>query len=217
MTTTVHAKPVREGQPAKRAAILVAARELFLRDGFERTSMDAVAAQANVSKRTVYDYFGDKERLRSDVMDAAGATLMQSLHAALSAHLSDDRPIADADELERALLAFSLEIGTTIVGSTDYATVFTLSSRRRGDQPEFSDGRLASAPEEALAERLAHFDEVGILDAPDARTAADHFNALTMLLAYNNQPDPAAADPADVRRTMAAGVHAFMRAYAARA
>jgi TetR/AcrR family transcriptional repressor of mexJK operon len=216
MTTTAHEKTVREGQPAKRAAILAAARDLFLRDGFERTSMDAVAAQANVSKRTVYDYYGDKERLQVEVIDDAGESLLTSLKAALVDHLSDDEPIRTADDLERALLAFSLEIGTTIIGSTDYATVFTLSGKPRRDQPELMSRHLSTAPEDAVAERLAHFDEVGILDAPDPRTAADHFNALTLLLAYNNQPDPADADPAEVRRTMTAGVHAFMRAYAAR-
>ncbi|QAY60141.1 TetR/AcrR family transcriptional regulator [Microbacterium protaetiae] len=216
MAVTAREKTVREGQPGKRAAILTAARELFLRDGFERTSMDAVAAQAKVSKRTVYDYYGDKERLRVEVIDDAGESLLRSLKRALAKHLSDEAPISTADVLEQALLAFSLEIGTTIIGSTDYATVFALSGKQRAEQPELMSRQLSTAPEDAVAERLAHFHEVGILDAPDARTAADHFSALTLLLAYNNQPDPAGVDPADVRRTMTAGVHAFMRAYARR-
>jgi TetR/AcrR family transcriptional regulator, mexJK operon transcriptional repressor len=46
--------------------------------------------------------------------------------------------------------------------------------------------------------------------------AADHFNALTTLLAYNNQPDPARANLDQVRQTMIDGVHAFIRAYAVR-
>lgn len=48
---------------AKRAAILEAAGNLFLSLGPEGTSMDAVAAEANVSKQTVYSHFGDKEAL----------------------------------------------------------------------------------------------------------------------------------------------------------
>lgn len=44
-------------------AILQAARELFVSDAVERTTLDAVALRAKVSKRTVYDYYGDKRNL----------------------------------------------------------------------------------------------------------------------------------------------------------
>ena len=63
MSSTSAPKALREGSTQKRSAILTAARDLFLADGFDRSSVDAVAARAGVSKRTVYDYFGDKEAL----------------------------------------------------------------------------------------------------------------------------------------------------------
>ncbi len=47
----------------KRAAILVAASLLFLEQGFERTTLEAVAARAGVSKLTVYSHFHNKEGL----------------------------------------------------------------------------------------------------------------------------------------------------------
>ena len=47
----------------KRAAILESAGALFLSQGPEGTSMDAVAREAGVSKQTVYSHFGDKESL----------------------------------------------------------------------------------------------------------------------------------------------------------
>ncbi len=47
----------------KRDAIARAAVTLFASDGYERTSVDAIAAEAGVSKRTVYSHFGDKESL----------------------------------------------------------------------------------------------------------------------------------------------------------
>src|SRR5215472_5468716 len=47
----------------KREAIARAALTLFSSDGYERTSVDAIAAEAGVSKRTVYSYYGDKENL----------------------------------------------------------------------------------------------------------------------------------------------------------
>lgn len=55
--------PGRPKDLEKRAAILAAAMRLFPENGFEGTSMDAVAAEAGVSKLTVYSHFGGKEAL----------------------------------------------------------------------------------------------------------------------------------------------------------
>ncbi|GAA3887914.1 TetR/AcrR family transcriptional regulator [Leifsonia kafniensis] len=216
MTAPSTKKSLREGSATKRAAILAAARELFLRDGFERTSMDAVAAQATVSKRTVYDYYGDKVRLLAEVVEDAGESLLRALYTALDEHLADDVAIRTMQDLEQALAAFVIEIGTTVVGSADYAAALTLTKEHRALLPVAPTLLDSAAPEEAIAERLAHFAERGLLDISDPRQAADHFTALTVLLAYNNQPDPARADPDEVRRSMTAGVGVFMRAYAAR-
>lgn len=208
-------RTVREGSAAKRSAILAAARELFVTEGVDRVSMDAVSARAGVSKRTVYDYFGDKDRLIAEVVTAAAESLLASVRAAIDQHLSDDAPIETVEQLEAALAAFSLEIGITVVASADYATVFSLAGQQREYQEALA-GIAADAPEEAVAARLAHFARLGLLDAEDPRLAADHFSALTILLAYNDQPNPAAADVEKVRRTMVDGVHAFIRAYGAR-
>ena len=47
----------------KRSAILVAAADQFRVHGYETASMDAIAALAQVSKRTVYNHFSSKEDL----------------------------------------------------------------------------------------------------------------------------------------------------------
>ncbi|MFC3550280.1 TetR/AcrR family transcriptional regulator [Lysobacter cavernae] len=60
------AKPAGPGRPkdlGKRAAILDAAKRMFTRNGFDGTSMDQIAAEAGVSKLTVYSHFGDKDSL----------------------------------------------------------------------------------------------------------------------------------------------------------
>jgi TetR/AcrR family transcriptional repressor of mexJK operon len=54
---------------AKRAAILAAARCHFLQNGFDRASMDAIAASANVSKLTVYSHFGSKDALFKELIE----------------------------------------------------------------------------------------------------------------------------------------------------
>ena len=51
------------GSPDAREAMLGAARELFAELGFERTTMRAVAARADVDPALIYHYFRDKEGL----------------------------------------------------------------------------------------------------------------------------------------------------------
>lgn len=53
---------------AKRDQILGGARRVFLRDGFAAASTDAIAAEAKVSKRTLYVYYPSKEDLFVEVL-----------------------------------------------------------------------------------------------------------------------------------------------------
>src|SRR5690606_41652353 len=55
--------PGRPKDMAKRAAILESGTSLFVENGYEGTSMEAVAAAAGVSKLTVYSHFGSKQGL----------------------------------------------------------------------------------------------------------------------------------------------------------
>lgn len=64
------ASPGRPKDLGKRAAILQTAKRLFTRTGFDGTSMDQIAAEAGVSKLTVYSHFGDKESLFSAAVRA---------------------------------------------------------------------------------------------------------------------------------------------------
>lgn len=210
---TAAEKALREGSASKRADILSAARDLFLRDGFERTSMDAISAEAGVSKRTVYDYYGTKANLLATVVEAAAEALFEGLRASLDTHLAVDAPIETTNDLEDALTAFAVELATTLVGSSNYTTVFALTSGLRTETVPLDRYLASTTPEEVIAERLGHFASRGLLDLTNAKEAADHFTALTLLLAYSHQPNPAQADFEHVRATVRGGVRAFMRAY----
>ena len=48
---------------ANRRAVVVAAQELFLRDGYGRTTIAAIAEAAGVSPETIYGAFGSKDQL----------------------------------------------------------------------------------------------------------------------------------------------------------
>jgi AcrR family transcriptional regulator len=54
---------------ARRLAVVLAARELFERDGFRATTIADVAAHADVSAETIYKVFGTKAALAKAVFD----------------------------------------------------------------------------------------------------------------------------------------------------
>ncbi|MCA0894649.1 TetR/AcrR family transcriptional regulator [Microbulbifer agarilyticus] len=62
----------------KRQAILDAAKRVFQERGVQSTSMDELAAQAEVSKRTVYNHFASKEIL---IMTLIGELWQQATQA----------------------------------------------------------------------------------------------------------------------------------------
>ncbi|GIG88252.1 TetR/AcrR family transcriptional regulator [Plantactinospora endophytica] len=203
------AKTLREGSTQKRAAIVTAARELFLVDGFDRTSVDAIAARAGVSKRTVYDYFGDKLTLLNAVVDAVGQSLVAAIRRALDETLHDAR----ADRLEPALVEFSVRVSTDMLGSPEYATLQRLVQTESGHLAKLDRYDLENAPEEALAERFGELARAGLIDAADPRLAADHFVALTFGVALNRLRSANAAEDPRVRPLLVEGVRAFLRAY----
>lgn len=207
MSDDVRKRSPREGSAIKRAGILAAARELFLDDGFERTSTDAVAARAVVSKRTVYDYFGDKRAVLVAVVTEAGASLMASVHAALDRHLTD------VTAVEPALVSFARQVATDTFWSSDFAVLRRLSVQESQHLVGTTGHWLANAPEDAIAARFAALTVSGHLNTPDPRLAADHFVALTFLLALDSV-EPGAESSARVDRVITRGVPAFVRAYA---
>ena len=63
MSSDSSKKPGRPIVTPKRAAIIAAAGKSFLTKGFAATSIEQVAADAGVSKVTIYNHFGDKRAL----------------------------------------------------------------------------------------------------------------------------------------------------------
>src|SRR5580693_3066431 len=59
-----------EAAHRRRQAILAAATDLFGRKGWPATTTDEIAAQAGVTKRTLYAYFGSKQALLYEVGDS---------------------------------------------------------------------------------------------------------------------------------------------------
>jgi len=61
----------REQARATRHAVLEAARALFIERGYVGTTIEAIAARANVAPETVYAVFGTKRSLLSELVDVS--------------------------------------------------------------------------------------------------------------------------------------------------
>jgi TetR/AcrR family transcriptional repressor of mexJK operon len=164
------ASPGRPKDLAKRAAILEAAKRLFVQQGLERVSMDQIAAEAGVSKLTVYSHFGDKERLFAE---------------AIRAHCEQNMPTRLFDPAPGTPLRAQL----TAIGEAFFAMVMSpdaIAGHRILCSPQLAGTALArlawqagpARTQAAFAELLRHHIAAGALDIADPVRAAGHFFAL---------------------------------------
>jgi AcrR family transcriptional regulator len=203
------APTLRQGSPAKRAAIVRAALDAFVREGYARASVDAIAASAGVSKRTIYDYYGDKEQLflstlreTQEAQSAAFGPLM-------------DRTLGRVDDIEAALTAFGREFATEVARSAERAAVLRLMIAEASHFPGLLEPTpTTSSTQRALADRLAELAGQGLLDIPDPMEAAE-FLGLLVTGRVNNRSWYGAVhlDDAEIARLVAGGVRIFLQAY----
>ncbi|SNQ46614.1 TetR family transcriptional regulator [Frankia canadensis] len=203
------ADTLRQGSPAKRAAIARAALDVFVREGYARASVDAIAVAAGVSKRTIYDYYGDKERLFLSAIRETMAAQEAAFHELL------DRTLGEVTDLEAALTAFGRAFASEMARSAERAAVMRLMIAEAAHFPDL----VRAAPEDrpvqrALADRLAELTEQGLLDAPDPLEAAEFLGLLlTGRVNHRSWYGAAPLDDTEIDRLVAGGVWVFLRAY----
>ncbi len=206
------AKTAAPGRPKdleKGAAILEAAKRLFIAQGFEGTSMDQIAAEAGVSKLTVYSHFGDKENLFAAAVKAhCEQQLPPSLFAALPGMPLRDRLM----QIAQAFFAM-ISSPESVAGHRILCT------------PQMSDSPLPrmfwdAGPkrvQDAFAELLRRRMDAGELEIADVPRAASQFFAL-----LKGEPHArlvfgcGAIRREDADAHLAASVELFLRAYAPR-
>lgn len=86
----------------RREQLLDVGLALFSEKGFDRTSVEELAARAEVSKPVVYEHFGGKEGLYAVVVDREVQLLLERFEAALSA----DHPRLLLQQAALALLTY---------------------------------------------------------------------------------------------------------------
>ena len=84
MTSSAGRPRVRMTGAQRRQQLLDIGRELFGQRGYEATSIEEVAARADVSKPVVYEHFGGKEGLYAVVVDREMQLLLDRFASALS-------------------------------------------------------------------------------------------------------------------------------------
>lgn len=69
MTTAKRKKSSRKSREFRTAAILEAAKDIFIRDGYENATVADIAARVHIVEGTVFHYFGSKQGLVVKVME----------------------------------------------------------------------------------------------------------------------------------------------------
>jgi TetR/AcrR family transcriptional repressor of mexJK operon len=151
----------------KRAAILAAASQLFLELGFERATVDRIAAAAGVSKLTVYSHFADKEGL---FVALIGCKCDEHFEAREFVELA---PLGAREALRRIATSFlNLMFHPDVIAL--HRVLMTSASAETHMNEVF--WKAGPAPTLAALERLLQrFDADGVLHVERPARAADQF------------------------------------------
>ena len=195
----------------KRLTILSAGRDLFLSHGYQGTSVDQIAATAEVSKQTVYKHFGDKHELLLAIVDDA-------LENAVTPFLDRISALAGTAELEADLTALAADYLRAVL-QEPVVQLRRLVVGEANRMPELAQLYYNQAPARTLAAFADSFSALhrrGLLQVTEPAVAAEHFafliigRSIDQALFYGG---PQVLAGVDVDRHVRAGVHVFLAAY----
>ncbi len=192
----------------KRQAIASAALALFARDGYERTSVDAIAAEAGVSKRTVYSHYGDKESLFILVVRDTYALMRERFAEGVESTLRD------VDDVEKSLVSCIREVVRAVTQTPERARLVRLITAELPRFPALLDLWHGRGITPLLAEPIARLTAEGLLTADDPMEAAGHLSALTIGQINNrSMMGTIPLGEAETDQIITSGVHVFLCAY----
>jgi TetR/AcrR family transcriptional repressor of mexJK operon len=159
---------------AKRDQILAGARRVFLRNGFAAASTDAIAAEAKVSKRTLYVYYPSKEELFAGIMRELSLENPQT--RALES--MEEMTPGSEEELRRDLLELANKIVATMM-QPDYLALLRTTIADTHRFPQLGGLFRATVPERAMRSFAVFIErsrERGVVGSGvDGETAARMF------------------------------------------
>jgi len=155
----------------RREQLIAVSRALFAARGLEGTSVEEIAASAQVSKPVVYEHFGGKEGLYAVVVDREVRTLLDGIQGSLTSgrqrELIEQAALALLDYIEDHTDGFRILVRDSSVGSTSGSFASIL-------------GDVASQVEGIL---VAEFKKQGL----DPRTAPLYAQMLVGMVAFTGQ------------------------------
>ncbi|MBE1282660.1 MAG: TetR family transcriptional regulator [Rhodobacteraceae bacterium] len=155
----------------KRRAILDAACDVFLVEGYVTASMDRIAAAAGVTKQTVYRYFSSKEELFGEALKH----MREAGEEEFETHLTNP-------DTRAALLDYAVGFIRAHL-SDSHLEVYRLLIAEGGKSPELTRTFFSVGPEDTDRELTAFFRQRLGVDHPE--TAIRLWTA--MLLAPRNE------------------------------
>jgi len=202
--------PPPRGHEAKRVSILDAAGEVFCREGFSGANIDLIAAEAGVSRQTVYNHHGDKQKLFRAVV----RELTDRSNAGIFATLATfpDQPT----DIEADLIAFCVRLNRNCVCNREGRVLRRLMQAEGERYPELFAEWRDEGPSKtwsALAARLARLAHAGFLDIDDPDAAARQFLALANADLHMTFMLGGTPGETEVRASATNGMRAFLRAY----
>jgi AcrR family transcriptional regulator len=197
----------RRDRDARREAILDAAAEVFMEEGFAAASMSAIAARVGGSKGTLYNYFKSKEALFAAYIQRHCAWQQEAMFALVT----PDSEIGEAlTHFGRSYLAsvfseFSLRNFRLVIAEADRA-------------PEIGKAFYEAGPLSGVTRLAGHMERWarnGQLNLTDPMGAAHQFiglcqNRLLKARLCTAVPEP---DPDAIEREVAAAVATFLAAF----
>ncbi|HEV8689072.1 MAG TPA: TetR/AcrR family transcriptional regulator [Ideonella sp.] len=198
----------RPRDPERCRRILEAARSHFHAHGLERASVDAIAADAGVSKMTIYSHFGSKEGLFEAAVRERTERVMGGLAGV---------EVLDPKQPRKALMAIG-EKFLALAREEDTLGQFRSVYGAAGAQPEACQAFYRQGAERLIGDLAAYLrraNAAGTLKVPHPRQAADLF--LSMFLGDGHIRGLLMLDMPDARENRALlreAVRVFMAAYA---
>ncbi|MGU3399918.1 TetR/AcrR family transcriptional regulator [Brucellaceae bacterium D45D] len=110
---------------SSREAIILAARKLFLKRGYDGVNLDAIAKKASVSRQTLYNNFGSKEAIFRAMLNDHWMRIRAGVDGELSA-------VIDPNAVEEMLRTFAQRMMSFVESAdqVDFTRLVIAESRR---------------------------------------------------------------------------------------
>jgi TetR/AcrR family transcriptional regulator, mexJK operon transcriptional repressor len=204
-----------EGRSArKHREILEAATVLFMKLGYEGTSMEDIAEEAGVSKQTVYKHFADKKQLFTDIV-LATTSQVDRVVALVAA------PLAESLELKKHFTVLGRQFLTALM-DPHLLRLRRMVIANADRMPDLGRAWYEQGFERVLgtlADCLAGLSKRHLLSLEDPLMAAHHFVGLLLWIPVNQAMFTGSDQPytkSALDRYADAAVSAFLAAYSAK-